>query len=349
MSKIICSTSIRSLGCKFLDWSINFLSGRCDYLHKDHGIIGLPADPLTDKNAHNHNANHPMGFKETKEFVEFLESQGNYFSLYPGPIGPLDILKKLGININNLTADNLQLVNNQTQQDYQQLLEYLHSKHVKIIFLTSKTQIPLYFTKSRSDSMPFSEKGTRGTQDQIQKKFDELFFKHNTNWTIDSQDKIWDLRERRALDFRPFDRPDFDVQLPAQSLAVDAQDLWYNGHDKIKEIINYCQLYIDQSRLSQWNNVYSRWQKIQMDTLEFQNSYQDILTAIVNGDFLEIDLSFDQEVIIQHCLIYQHNLNLKNWMLEKFPGNTRDLHKLLEQNIHPVQDIYNCMISNEIN
>ena len=60
------------------------------------------------------------------------------------------------------------------------------------------------------------------------------------------------------------------------------------------------------------------------------------MDAIVNNWHYEIDLTFEQEVIVQHCLIYQHGLNLKTWQLEQFPRNTRDLHRLLEPNTHTV-------------
>ena len=47
-------------------------------------------------------------------------------------------------------------------------------------------------------------------------------------------------------------------------------------------------------------------------------------------------LTLKQESIIQHCLIYWHNLNLKTWGLTHFPNNARLLHQLLEPNIHTV-------------
>ena len=55
-----------------------------------------------------------------------------------------------------------------------------------------------------------------------------------------------------------------------------------------------------------------------LDVLE-----SDVFDAIVHNWYYEIDnLTFEQEVIIQHCLIYQHGLNLKTRQLEKFPSNT---------------------------
>jgi hypothetical protein len=70
--------------------------------------------------------------------------------------------------------------------------------------------------------------------------------------------------------------------------------------------------------------------------LEFCYNYKHIVDSVVNNWYYQIDLTFEQEVVIQHCLIYQHNLNLKTWELTKFPSNTQDLHKLLEPNIHPI-------------
>jgi hypothetical protein len=73
--------------------------------------------------------------------------------------------------------------------------------------------------------------------------------------------------------------------------------------------------------------------------LQFEYNYKHIVESIVNNWSYPIDLTFDQEIVIQHCLIYHYGLNLKTWQLEKFPNNTQDLHKLLEPNIHPLGDL----------
>ena len=105
--------------------------------------------------------------------------------------------------------------------------------------------------------------------------------------------------------------------------------------------MKYLDLDIVPERLSAWIPVYRRWQSIQSRSLKFAINLPYIIDAIVNNWYYELDdLSFEQEVIIQHFLIYKHNLNLKTWKLSKFPDNTQQLHDLLEANIHVVENIY---------
>jgi hypothetical protein len=102
----------------------------------------------------------------------------------------------------------------------------------------------------------------------------------------------------------------------------------------MKKSLAHLKFDLDTSKLESWQQIYKKWQQPQLDSLEFMFNCQRIVNSIVNNHWLEIDLTFEQEVVIQHCLIYHHGLNLKTWMLEKFPNNTQELHKLLEPNIH---------------
>ena len=99
--------------------------------------------------------------------------------------------------------------------------------------------------------------------------------------------------------------------------------------------MKFLNIAIDVKVWDHWVDVYHNWQEMQLNILEFNINFDHIMNAIVNNWYYEIgDLTFEQEIIIQHCLIYQHGLNLKTWQLEKFPANAQDLHKLLEPNIH---------------
>lgn len=341
MSRIICSTSTQSLGCTFIDWSINYLAGHVKFLSKQHGWIDLVENPIAGNNAHQHRKNHPGGYKETRECVEFFGNQHSYFSLYPCPARSGATAKILGIDVTNLTTESLQLVQKYQQHDYNLLLEYLDQTHAKIVFVKLDQPCPLYFLESRNNSLPFDDTTHAKSPADITAANDRLFFKHSTAaWQAQGLTNQWDYRERLALDTRPFESPAFDVVVPDSALSVDANQLWYHGNEEIVKIMNYCELAIDSARLNQWQVVYKQWQKIQLDALSFQLNYQSIINAVIQGIPMEIDLSFAQEVVIQHCLIYQHNLNLKTWQLDKFPNNTQDLHKLLESNIHPVSKIY---------
>lgn len=342
MSKIICCTSTTSIGCTFLDWSINYLSGKTQVLSKQHGWINVVSDPLNESNAHQHCKNHSAGYNNTVQYVEYLETQTDYFSIYPYHQRLEIAAAELGIDIAHMSESKMLTICQHLAVDYQQIIEYMHHKSAKIVFLELSDNYPLYFLESRSKNIPFvPPTQTVVSQHDIRDKIDSLFFIGSVQkWQQSGLTATWDKRERLALDTRPFDKRNLPVVINQHVLTVNAVDLWQHGDHKILEIMNYCDMDIQKSRMSHWLSVFDRWKNIQLKTLEFQCIYQDILKAIINGHSMAIDLTFDQEVVIQHCLIYQHNLNLKTWNLEKFPADTLYLHQLLEPNIHQVDCIY---------
>ena len=184
--------------------------------------------------------------------------------------------------------------------------------------------------------MLFEDRRPESLEDK-RKEYDQIFFKDSKIQLVD----IWDIRERRALAPNVIKyRATVDkVDLSFKHYWVDAQNLWYNGEREIEKIMLWIGLPIVPERFDTWKTIYHDWQKIQIDAVQFQYNYKHILESIVNNWSYPIDLTYDQEVVIQHCLIYQYGLNLKTWKLEKFPNNTQELHKLLEPNIHPLGDL----------
>ena len=101
------------------------------------------------------------------------------------------------------------------------------------------------------------------------------------------------------------------------------------------EILNFIGNNIDQSRWNSWMSVHNQWR--QLHAQSFSRNFTEIINAIVNNQYMSLkryDIDFYKEVLIQHTLIFQHNLNLKTWNLTKFPDNTQDIHALLEPNFH---------------
>lgn len=341
MTKIVCSTSVQSLGCTFIDWSINYLAGHIKFLSKQHGWIDLVDNPLSGSNAHQHRKNHPGGAAETRACVDHLSKQHNYFSIYPCPARSGATAKILNIDLNNLTNQSVQQIHEYQQQDYNLLMKFLEQIHAKIVFVKLNQPRPLYFLESRSNSLPFDDVTHAKSSTDITTANDRLFFKHSSAvWEEQGLTNYWDYRERLALDTRPFDCQEFNITVPAAAYSVDAERMWNHGVEEIIKIMQYCELPIDIARLEKWKVIYYQWQRVQQASMSFQLHYQAIVDAVVQGLSMEINLTFAQEVVIQHCLIYQHSLNLKTWQLDKFPSNTLELHKLLEPNIHPVAKIY---------
>lgn len=335
---IVCSTSVRSAGCTFLDWSVHFLTGQTDFYHTMRGWGPLSPNPIDRINAHGHKKNHPSGLAKTQQALLQCQQQHNRLtSIYPHPIQNDDAAKDLSIDINTMTSEQWKLVLDYQQVDYNQMLQMCHAHSVKIIVVSISDHLCMYANTVRSlDRMPFYNRSAESA-DSIHDSIDNIFFKDAIReWQNLGLHDIWDVRERRALKNNLLEWKQQPVDLNFDHYWVDAQNLWYNGEREIPKIIQWLGLTMESDRFNLWVPICQEWQKMQLDTLQFQYNYQHIVDSVVNNWSYSIDLTFEQEVIIQHCLIYQHNLNLKTWQLTKFPNNTQEIHKLLEPNIHPL-------------
>lgn len=341
MTRLVCSTSQVSVGCTFLDWSINYLSGKTTFLHRYFGPLPLVELPLRNVNAHNHRKNHPCGIKETKDYVKFLQSsKEDLVTLYPFAPKVTDVASQQKINLENISADDWKFLNALVINEYNETLHWLSQQSVDIIFISLPETLSLYLLEPRALGRLFLT-NKPGTADELKKNLELAFFQNSASaWKNLNLTNRWDIRERMALSQRPFEYRQWPINFDFRHQWIDAQEIWYNGLESIPAIIKQLNINIDQSRIPQWNSVFLQWQRIQLKHLQFQFEYKHIVDSIINNWHYPINLTFDQEVVIQHCLIYQHNLNLKTWELEKFPSNTKDLYKLLEPNIHPVEKIY---------
>ena len=341
---IFCVTSPLSVGCTFLDWSIHFLSGQTDFFNAKHGLVPLSTNPVTKINAHGHLKNHPGGSKDAQDVIKKLKQQERLTSIYPGPLQLDRVASQLGIDITTISNNEWSQIRSYQTADYNQILHDVYQSDIKIIFISLDQSAALYLHSTRSfERMVFSDNKAESS-DEIRKEMDSVFFKTSADtWTNLNLTNIWDLREQRALNIRPFElivdcAESINLSIP--HYWIDSRTWWYDGKNEIVSIMAWLELPIDAERFSAWEQVYNSWQQIQLNILKFQHNCAHIVTCIVNNWPMDIDLTFDQEVIIQHLLIYQHNLNLRTWKLEKFPNNTQELHKLLEPNIHPVTKIY---------
>jgi len=349
MNKKICVTSMNSLGCTFVDWSIHFLSGQSKYYNVSlNQWTDLTHNPITKLNAHGHLKNHPTGSEQFKLELEKFDSLPSdaIYSTYPARLMPGEVAKRLNLDTNNFeSTDVFQQVKQQTAEDYAKIFDICKDTQTDIIYVAHDPRVVLYSRNVRNletffgliDDKPNSEDEHYDLMDNLFNKSSQHAFQKLQ--LID----IWDKRERLALNARPFDYKHFHFDFNHQHphLWINCQDLWARTEIVIKKVMSYLKLEIDAHRFDAWLPICNAWQTKQLGLLDFCYNQPHIVEAIVNNLYYEINLTFDQEVIIQHCLIYQHGLNLKTWQLEKFPSNTQDLHKLLEPNIHSVDNIYN--------
>ena len=339
MSQTIVSiTSIPSVGATFVDWSIQFLSGQTrHYYAKDDCWIDLVSNPVANNTAHNYKKNHPDGIDQTVEILEKISQQScGLFTFYPTAI-------KYNTAYNQLNVDNKSQIVDYIRDDFQKVFK-LCSQKTKLIFIDSSPEISLYHIKMRRLGAFLFKEDENGNPEELQQEVDDHFFKESFDHF--SSNHKWDIRERRALNLRPYNVgigsvSDIKINFSLPHLWIDSRSLWTLGDLTLKKIINYIGLSIDPERFKQWLPVYQQWARCQLEILDFCHELSHIIDSIVNNwDYQLGDLSFEQEVAIQHFLIYKHNLNLKTWQLENFPSNTKDLHKLLETNMHSVRVIY---------
>lgn len=345
MSQKICVTSWASMGCTFIDWSIHFLSGQHRYYNAElDEFVELSHNPITKTNAHGHNKNHPSGFNDTKHCLENFDKlpDNAMCSMYPTPL-----LLDVAANIINITVDQLHNFNSFKQvqkvivDDYNKIFDLCQETDTKIIFVAQDSRVALYHHSARALDRFITRPGKPESEQDLINEIQQVFFKNSiSSWEEINLTNVWDLRERMALDLRPFESIETNVKIQTPHHWINCLTLWTQTEKAIKDIMKYLEIDINSNRFNQWLPICQQWQKIQLTALDFSYSQPHIVEAIVNNWYYEIDLTFQQEVVIQHCLIYQHNLNLKTWKLEKFPSNTQDLHKLLEPNIHTVPKIY---------
>lgn len=344
MNNLFCVTSYNSVGCTFIDWSVYFLSNQSQHYNvKSNSWLPVSPNPLTELNAHGHDRNHPQGYDTTKSFIEHIETltSDRLHSIYPWALVPGAAAAYLNLPPESISnTDILKRINQFKKDDYHEILNLCREKQIKTVFVQSDPVSILYFQKRRVLAhLLLDYKTTATSEQQLNDEFQTVFFnKSLTDWQDNGLTKIWDVRERLALDTRPFDQDliNFVPDLQHPHLWINSFDLWTRTPDVLEKIMKFLELPIDHEKFNQWLPICSKWQKIQLDILEFCFNQEHIVNAIINNWHYEIDLTFDQEVVVQHCLIYQHGLNLKTWQLEKFPKNTKDLHKLLEPNIHPI-------------
>lgn len=342
MSKKICITSTHAVGCTFVDWSIHFLSGQTKHYNADlNQWVELNKNPIDKINAHNHKKNHPAGYLETKLVLDKFDTLPDdvIASVYPQKLFLHVAGEKLNLPVSQSTFDTLSQF---IKDDLNKIFDLCTQTQTQMIFVLPDTRASLYNQNIRVVERFITSSAVPSSEQELIEDCQELYFKDSIQrWKDLNLTEPWDIRERMALDMRPGEFSDnYKYNLHHPHLCINCLDLWTRTEAVLKRIMHYLDLDIVPERLQQWLPICAKWQEMQLSMLDFVFNQPHIVDAIVNNWYHEIDLTFQQEAVIQHYLIYQHGLNLKTWQLSKFPSNTQDLHQLLEPNIHPVPKIY---------
>jgi hypothetical protein len=346
MNNKICVTSCASVGCTFIEWSLHFLSGQTQYYNVSlDQWIPLSQNPLTNMNAHGHLKNAPSGYDNTQLVVKKFDSlpHDGLYSMYATKLHYWLASEQTKIPIEQFHnmpafAQVTEFINN----DFNKILQACGEQQIKLIYVSQDSRTVLYHQTSRSSAIHLTKPKHVNSKQELDDEFQNVFFKNSLLlWNELNLTDIWDVRERLALDLRPYNAMTdyaFDLNIPHH--WVNCINLWTRTEHTIKNIMEYVDLTIVPERWQAWLPICKNWQEKQLSILDFCYNQPHIVKAIVNNWYYKIDLTFQEEVIIQHFLIYQYGLNLKTWQLKKFPSNTQDLYKLLEPNIHMVPKIY---------
>jgi hypothetical protein len=337
----ICVTSMYNVGCTFVDWSILYLSGQTHYYHANtNEVLELPASPLTGVNAHLYRKNHPHGLPRCQETVAILQQQSlPVTTFYPGPPVLANIQQMLGYTDSDLHDNhNLKNIFDRQYQEYQSMIDWFFEKNLGLVYIAMDPDFAVFTTIPRGQERLSWSGAIVSTPNETLTELHDVFYrKDNALWQNLGLTDVWDQRERWALEMRPLEisHPANTAGLVAPHCWINCKDLWYRGDTVIPKILEFLELDINVDRLSSWVPIYHAWRKLADKNIEFVVNLDHIIKSIVMGWYYQLpDLTLYQEAVIQHCLIYQHNLNLKTWGLVKFPNNTQALHDLLEANIH---------------
>jgi len=353
MKRPVCVTSSNPVGCTFLEWSLQYLSGQHQYFfvenQKWQALSHNPINHGLVANAHGHQKNHPCGSEITKIFAHVLNEQqqqcpDRLLSFYPYPMHIDNAMRKLDVlphELNN--SDTQHSIRDCIKQDFVDLVEHCLNQNIAVVYVQSDPAVTGYFWHYRTlDRMLLSDHQPASLQEKHNEHQNAFFSYSQQQWQQLGLTDVWDQRERMALDIRPFDNSYiWDVGFDQPYQHINCQNLWDQTPVVVQHIMQELDIQIDTERFGSWISIMLQWQKIQLQNLKFHRELNHIVASIVNGWHYDMgSLELWQEAIIQHCLIYKHKLNLKTWQLNKFPTNTKQLHLLLEDNIHNVSDIY---------
>lgn len=332
-------------GGHFIIWSLYFLSGQTQYLVNDNQVINCAVNPdTTAKNFHQQRALYARGFEDTKEkyskAVNF-NSDLPVVCFYISVMLANEALQKLfAITVAEATDAQIQLARDYVFEDTKKLIDWIQQHDLPLVQVEYNLNDLLNITYN--DRHPMDVNGD--CVDSINaawETYKEAFF---TGIDDKFNDTIWDNREKLALVFHDYTPHNLRycsaVNKKLPHLLYTTDDVWNDLFAVITEILYFIDVPIRSTQIEQWQLIYYKW-RLKHDQY-FSRHFDRIIHAIVHNEYMSLErfnLDFYKEVIIQNALLYKHNLNLKNWQLEKFPSNTQDLHKLLEPNIHQLVKI----------
>lgn len=315
----------QAVGGNFLAWSLLWLSGQTDYFETEQGcLMPLVDNPLTKLNSHQFRSNHARSIEQLTCMLDQLPSNSVCEHVYFHVLGPSG--KYSEQDFKNTTTQAVDLVKDACD---------------KVIVVRTHPAYDLYHCALQRRVLGRNLSGTANylTDQEALEDYIEFYFGDKlAEWQKQGLTSVWDQREFLALNMRPFSYLKlnnchaFDFEL----YDLPAHVCWLGLDKNIQNMLEYCGLQLDKSRLQSWIDIYQSWQAKHYDRIQFCWFFDIIIEGILynrNLDLSKFNLDICREAAIQHTLLYQHNLNFKTWQLEKFT-NTQQLNSLLEPNTH---------------
>lgn len=311
-------------GGHFINWSIYFVTGQNIAKH----------DLTPDRNWHNHKIKIVWTYQELLSLLDELHTTLTvvYFNQKMQWQALQDLFQ---VRFEDATAAQRLAAIEECNHDYRQGIKICQDRELIPVYFdyADPDQLSIYY----NDRRPGGFYGEHVEKLQIVDKRNKLYF---PDAAVKFGNEIWDKRELWALCFRHQDpstvpRVEDLLDQSRPHLYYTTDDVW-NGFDRcLEEICHTWDLKIDHDRWQEWQKIYQEWRTVHDPY--FARHLPRIVDAVVNNKYLSLRrfrMNFFMETILLHELIFKHNLNLKNWKLDKFPANTQDLHKLLEPNVH---------------
>ena len=316
-----------AVGGTFLTWSLHYLAGHeYHYNSKIQQWDQLTDNPISGLNAHGFAANQCGDYSMVSQCLDQLSNinTDQFHSIYFHNLGnTVDVTKpysqetQQAVQKTMLIADKAVILSNQ-QKNNLCLISYNNR------ILTHKLTNP----EIKNNSF-----------DEQHNDFIEYFYKNSADtWKQLGLVEIWDKREFLALNIRPYNMLSIMPYIPRNQnhFELDCLELYTMFDATVSHLFDYLGVEINEDRRNSWLPIYNKWKKIHQSKLNFLWHFDKIIDCVIQGHWLDLtrfNLDLLQEACIQHQLIYQHNLNLKTWQLNKF-NNTQQLHQLLETNQH---------------
>lgn len=296
---IVAFTSPVSTGASFMDWSFNWLLGESNYWHHKYNFIELVSNPLTNRNAHGHKANHPL-LVDVEKFIE-IANQKQKFNKTPLSFYPYS----------NATSD------------FETLINQLEKNNIKIIVIKQTKSYPYLYErkslkgKTKEELVQKNWVGDRiSLSKQKLREVVSLMIVNEENEINKKKEKMYGNISKKNI------------------ICINDHE-WYKDPFKImQKIFKDLKLPMASNRIKHYKKIAYDWHQIvHKNLINFHEKHLPlIIDAILQKKSLslkEFNLDLIKEIIIMVNLFKYHKARLL-LPTNNFPKNTKDIAKFLK-------------------